>query len=74
MRRRASTATAAPVRLSFADYLAECPAPVDGWAAEPRAVEVRAVLYVRRHDFAHGRAPYETAAALARDFLTGAAP
>jgi len=48
MKRREGDAPAAVVP-TFADYLAACPAPRDGWSTDPWAVEVRASLYVRTY-------------------------
>jgi len=69
MRRRVPASTAAPVTESFADYLAECPAPADGWTSYPHAVRVRAVLYVQRTALADGRSPYKAAESIAASWL-----
>ena len=70
----ASSTTVSPVEESFADYLAACPPPVEGWASDPQAVRMRAVLYVRRHALADARSPFEVAERIAEAWLHTSSP
>lgn len=67
MKRRAPAPIAPLVAEPFEVYLAFRPAPVDGWASDPHAVRVRAVLYVRQYGLAETRSAYEVA-----DFVAAA--